>query len=152
MKKNIYLAIAIVLLIQLQAFSEGYEKSVTMGVDGNTGENVTEYTYTPETPSQEELKYQAPTVIEHPTYNYYNPYPYYTPFYNNYYRPFPYSGGGQIVFTYSSTGIKHGPDGRVIRPGHEYQPPKPPPPPKQQNNGPAGKPGNNPNQPPGMKH
>ncbi len=111
--------------------SEGYTKTISM--DGN---NV-EYNYVEEEKKEEEKVKQTPDTAYYFSVTPYNPYTYtYNRGYWGHYPSTGYHhpyGKGPIVYTYSSTGIKTGPDGRVITPLMErdmynYRPPMPPPP------------------------
>lgn len=110
--------------------SSGYEKSISIG-----GENDVEYDYKeysePEIPNYETNTNSNRSIME------FSPYKRYPNYYNNYgYNNYGgYYSGMPLVFTYSSTGIKTGPDGRMITPLMErelykyYNRPAPPPPP-----------------------
>ncbi len=138
MYKNIFKTFSITMslftigLFSLAQASEGYTK--TISIDGND----VEYNYVEE--EKKEIEQAKPT--ENSTYYFsvtpYSPYPnIYNRGYWGHYPSAGYNhpyGRGPVVYTYSSTGIKTGPDGRVITPLMErdmyrYRPQMPPPPP-----------------------
>ena len=121
--------------------SEGYTKTISM--DGDK----VEYNYIEDEKDEEETKDSAPvqkSVYYFSTTPYTNYWPAYQTGYWGHYPSTGYKhhyGKGPIVYTYSSTGIKTGPDGRVITPlmeremyNYRHNPPPPPPPPQRMHN------------------
>ena len=115
--------------------SEGYTKTISM--DGDK----VEYNYIEDEKDEEEDKESTPvqkSIYYFSTTPYTNYWPAYQTGYWGHYPSTGYKhhyGKGPIVYTYSSTGIKTGPDGRVITPlmeremyNYRHNPPPPPPP------------------------
>ena len=110
-----------------------YKKNLQIGVDEN-GQTVKESVTIFDEPQKTE---PAPSEQFNNDYIYVNPYyngnypNYYIPtYYPNYYNGYgghSYYGAAPMVYTYSLTGIKYGPDGRVYNPNRNYNPPPRPP-------------------------
>ncbi len=154
MRKKIFIIIYTCLfLLSMPLYGEsagGYKKNLQIGVNEN-GQTVKESITIYDEPKAEEA---VPTeqvnndyIYVNPYYNGYYPnynYPTYYPNYYNGYGGRSYYGSTPMVFTYSLTGIKYDPYGRVVNPGTRYNPPPPPPPPNHHK--PNNTPPNNPSQ------
>ena len=135
MNKKFYTTLLYVLtIIILSTFSVAeasgkYTESISIN-----GTNDVEYSYVEHEPPEKYNDEENDTNIIQNTYIHVKPYQYTTwshyPRYNyNYYNPY----GNQVIYTYNLTGIKTGPDGRMITPlmereMYDYHMPPPPPP------------------------
>lgn len=112
--------------------SAKYTKNLQIGVDEN-GQTVKESVTVYKEPQKETEQTQSTNsdyIYINPYYNGSYPNYYYPTYYPNYYNGYggySYYGTAPMVYTYSLTGIKYGPDGRVYNPRRNYNPPPPPP-------------------------